>query len=98
MVSWKDREQSERLQEVALLVGEVKAACEQQIHSPARLLPDSITAGTLVEQPAVQQLHSAVVEDRHRITELVDELRHLKAEVDGLRYHIRKTRNCLFFT
>ena len=84
----QDREQSERLQEVALLVREVKAACEQQIHSPARLLPDSITAGTLVEQPAVQQLHSAVVEDRHRITELVDELRHLKTEVDGLRYQV----------
>ena len=52
-MSKQGKEQSDRLQEVALLVKEVKAACEQQIHSPVRLMPDSVTATTLVEQPAV---------------------------------------------
>ena len=81
----QDREQSQRLQELTLLVREGRAACEQQVHSPALQTSDSITSSSIVDNPVVLQLHSVVVEDRLRITELVNEIRHLRADIDRQR-------------
>lgn len=79
----QSRELSQRLRELTLLVNEGRAACVQQMHSPAVLASDSITATSLVDTTVVQELRSAVVEDRLRITEMVDELGKLRDDIES---------------
>ena len=83
----ENREQSKRLQEVSLLIADVRTACEQQMHSPAVRVSDSIAAVALVDNPVVQQLRSAVVEDRNRITDMIADLRQLRTDLDGQSTH-----------
>jgi hypothetical protein len=81
-VAKQSREHSQRMHELTLLVREVRSACEQQIHSPALLTSDSPTASDLVDNPVVQQLRSAVVEDRIRISDMVGELHQLRTDIE----------------
>ena len=80
------REQTQQMQELALLVKEVRAACEQQVHSPA-LQSSELASSSMVDNPVVQQLHTALLEHRVRITELVSEMRQLKADAGGRDAH-----------
>ena len=73
-VAAQSREHSRRLQELTLLVREVQTAS---------------AATNLAENPVVEQLRAAVVEDRVRITDMVNEVHTLRADIDGQR--VQKT-------
>ena len=74
-ISSQDRMHRERMEEIALLIQEVRAACDRDHKSCKRgegeLSDSAHTLEGLVASPVILQLHSAVVEDRNRITELV---------------------------
>jgi hypothetical protein len=75
-----DREHSQRMRELTLLIQEVRAACEQRSHAPAA--EPSLSPSALIENPAFKELHAAVVEDRHRITALSRTVDSVRREVN----------------
>ena len=80
----QDRIHRERMEEMALLVQEVRAACDRDHKSCERGEGESDSARTLeglVASPVILQLHSAVVEDRNRITELVAAVQRVEKQI-----------------
>lgn len=76
-VASQDRVHRDRMEELGLLIQEVRAASDREPQI------NSLTLGGLVESPVIQQLHSAVVEDRNRITELVSALQRVENQMEN---------------
>jgi hypothetical protein len=54
----------------------------QQIHSPAIQRSDNVTAASLIDNPVVRQLRDAVVEDRNRISDIINDVRQMRTETE----------------